>query len=271
VEENGWPDDVIGPSAIPWSNRYLTPREATLEYIAKLKASFMDALERCKTIGFDFVELHAAHGYLLHQFYSPLSNTRSDQYGGSLENRARLTLELAEALRAAWPAEKPLFVRISADDVTNGNPPEKDESGNWTSWGIEQSKWLTAKLHALGVDLIDVSSAGNWHKSEFDIKEGYQVPLAAALKAAVPDIAVGTVGVITQPKFAERVLQDGEADVVFLARELIRRPNWAFHAARELGVAVHPPVQYERGWPDLMAPRRADAPVGVFANGLASL
>ena len=172
-DENGWPQTVVGPSVIPFSHRYPTPQELTPNGISEVKSAFLAAIERCKQCGFDFIEIHAAHGYLLHEFLSPLSNSRKDAYGGSLENRARLTLEITEAARKAWK-DKPLFVRISADDVTNGEPSEK-EGTEWKSWGIEQSKWLTDKFVSFGVDLVDVTSGGNWAKSKFDVKEGYQV------------------------------------------------------------------------------------------------
>ncbi|KAH7097898.1 NADH:flavin oxidoreductase/NADH oxidase [Auriculariales sp. MPI-PUGE-AT-0066] len=254
-DENGWPDAVDGPSAIPYSSHYPHPRELSLEGIQRVKSAFRAAIARCKTIGFDFIEIHSAHGYLLHEFMSPLSNNRTDSYGGSLENRTRLTLEVAKEARELW--DGPLFVRISAEDVTNGAPPEKDaSSGEWKSWGIEQSKWITDKFEELGVDLVDITSGGNWNKSKFTLVEGYQVPLARAVKQNSKSIAVATVGMITQPKFAESVLQDGSADVVLLAREFLRRPNWPLYAANELGVAVHPANQHERAWPKLMTPHQ---------------
>ncbi|EJD49499.1 NADH:flavin oxidoreductase/NADH oxidase [Auricularia subglabra TFB-10046 SS5] len=252
ADENGWPDEVVvGPSAIPWSHRYVTPKELTVEGIKKVEDAFDAAIQRCKTIGFDFIEIHAAHGYLMHSFYSPLSNTRTDAYGRSLENRTRLTLDVAKRARAAW-ADKPLFVRISADDWTGA--PERSAAGEWQSWGIEQSKWLAERLSALGVDLLDVSSGGNWNLSKFDVKDGYQTHFARAIKEHVPNLVVGTVGMIHDPEQAEGYLADGTADVVLLAREFLRRPNWPLHAAAKLGAAVRPPVQYERAWTALMTP-----------------
>ncbi|KZW03045.1 NADH:flavin oxidoreductase/NADH oxidase [Exidia glandulosa HHB12029] len=252
ADENGWPEQVNGPSAIPWSHRYATPHEMTLKEIKDLEDAFVASIERSVKVGYDFIEIHAAHGYLLHQFYSPLSNTRTDQYGGSLENRARLTLDIVRRAREVWPADKPLFVRISADDWTG--EPEKAADGTWASWGIEQSKWLVKQFAELKVDLVDVSSGGNWHDSKFNVTDGYQTHWARAIKEAVPEIVVGTVGMIHSPEQAEGYVAEGYADVVLMAREFLRRPNWPLHAAQKLGAAVHPPVQYERAWTGLMTP-----------------
>lgn len=208
----------------------------------------------------DFVEIHAAHGYLLHSWLSPLSNTRSDSHGGSLENRMRFPLRVVERVRKAW--DGPLFVRISASDFAEG--PEKDSNGTWKSWGIEQSKIFVGELQKLGVDLVDVSAGGNWEKQKFPLGPGYQVcqplailrscthamhhqvPFADELKKAHPNTLIGTVGLITEAKQAESYLKEGKADIVLLAREFLRNPNWPFYAATELNVAIKAPNQNER-------------------------
>lgn len=211
----------------------------------------------------DFIEIHAAHGYLFHEFLSPLSNVRDDQWGGqSLENRLRLTLRIAKLVREAW--DKPLFVRLSATDWAEG--PEKDEQGIWKQWGIEQTIILVGKLKEIGVDLIDVSSGGNWVQQNITVRPGYQVraqaegamfcslihlnqvPFAEAVKNAHPDIAVGAVGMITESHQAEGIIKGKQADVVFLARQLLGDPHWALHAAKELGFKPKAANQYERAW-----------------------
>ncbi|KAG8887210.1 hypothetical protein FRB98_000372 [Tulasnella sp. 332] len=243
-EENGWPDEVYGPSAIPFSDTYPMPKAMTLENIEHVKVKFVECVERCKQIGFDFIELHFAHGYLGHSFLSPLSNHRTDQYGGSLENRMRFALEVTELVRKAWGDEKPLFVRLSATDWA---PEERDvETQEWKSWGIEQTRILAKELVKLGADLIDTSSGGNFVGQKIPVGPSYQVPFAEALKD--DDITTGAVGLITTPQQAEEILQKGQCDVIFLARELLRRADWPLYAAQELGVTVKPPVQYERAW-----------------------
>lgn len=243
-EEGGWPDEVYAPSAIPFSDTYPLPKPLTLEQIDNLKVKWVEAVERCKEIGYDFIELHFAHGYLVHEFLSPLSNTRTDAYGGSLENRMRLALEIAELVRKAWGDEKPLFVRLSATDWA---PQERNaETQEWESWGIEQTRILSKELVELGVDLIDTSSGGNFVGQKIPIGPSYQVPFSEVLKG--DQLTTGTVGLITTPKQAEEILQKGQADVIFLARELLRHVDWPLYAAQELGVVVKPPVQYERAW-----------------------
>lgn len=253
-EEGGWPENVIGPSEIPFADTYPKPRAMTIDEINTLEKAYVDAIERCEKIGFDFVEIHGAHGYILHSFYSPLSNTRTDDYGGSLDNRLRLPLQIARAVRSAWPASKPLFFRLSASDWAEG--PERDEqTGEWRYWGPEQSVELSRRLKDAGVDLIDASSGGNWVKQKIPIVPGYQVPFAEKIKKDVPDVAVGSVGLITSPQQAEKILQDDQADVVFLARELLRHADFPIYAAQELGVVVKPANQYERGWTRMMTPK----------------
>ncbi|KAG8967013.1 hypothetical protein FRC03_010860 [Tulasnella sp. 419] len=243
-EENGWPDEVYAPSEIPFSDLYAIPKPYTVDQIKDLQQKYVEAIERCKKIGFDFIELHYAHGYLAHEFLSPLSNNRTDEYGGSLENRLRFPLETAAIARKAWGEDAPLFVRISATDWAEG--PERSESGDWRSWGIEQSRILSNKLKDIGVDLIDVSSGGNWVTQKIAVGPMYQVPFAEAIHK--DGNTTGAVGLITTPQQAESILQEDKADVIFLARELLRNADWALDAAQALGIAVKPANQYERAW-----------------------
>ncbi|KAJ7103335.1 hypothetical protein B0H15DRAFT_897547 [Mycena belliarum] len=245
--ENGWPNNVYGPSAIKFSETYPLPKAMSEEDMNYVVDAFVAAAERCKEIGFDFIEIHGAHGYLVHEFMSPLSNIRTDQYGGSLDNRLRFPLRILERVRQVW-AEKPLFVRISATDWAEG--PEKAEDGTWLQWGIEQSNILVDKMMKLGVvDMLDASSGGNWSQQKItNIGEGYQVQFAEAIKKAHPSLIVGTVGMITDAKAAEATLKAGKADLVSLARELMRNPHWPLTAAKALGCRVKPANQYERMW-----------------------
>ncbi|EIN13984.1 NADH:flavin oxidoreductase 1 [Punctularia strigosozonata HHB-11173 SS5] len=250
-EEGGWPDEVYGPSAISFADTFPSPKELSVDGLNAVTEAFLAAIERCKTIGFDFIEIHGAHGYLLHEFLSPLSNARSDDYGGqTYENRVRYPLQLIEKCRKVW--DKPLFVRISATDWAQG--PEQ-ENGEWKQWGIEQSKLFTKELERLGVDLVDCSTGGNWAKQEITVGPGYQVPYAEALKGSSPTLSIGTVGMITTPKQANEIIQDAKADVVFLAREAMRDPHFPMRAAAELGVAIKPANQYERAWVPMLLPR----------------
>ncbi|KAF7347671.1 Nadh:flavin oxidoreductase nadh oxidase [Mycena venus] len=249
--ENGWPNNVYAPSAIPWSETYPNPKEMTEQDMKYVEDAFVAATKRCKEIGFDFIEVHGAHGYLIHEFVSPISNTRTDQYGGPLlENRLRFPTRLLQRICEEWK-DKPLFVRISATDWAEG--PEKSEDGTWLQWGIEQSTLWVGKMLSLGViDLLDVSSGGNWVKQKIspssNIGHGYQVPFAETIKKAHPSLIVGAVGMITDPVIAESYLKDGKADVVFLARELMRNPHWALAAAKTLGAKIKAANQYDRAW-----------------------
>ncbi|CAE6467531.1 unnamed protein product [Rhizoctonia solani] len=251
-EQNGWPTKVVGPSTIPFGGNYPQPKAMTLGDIDALEKAYLDAVERCKQIGLDFIEIHGAHGYLLHSFCSPLSNNRTDIYGGSLENRLRLPLRIVRAVRQAWGTEKPLFYRVSASDWAEG--PEQDANGEWKSWGIEQTVELAKRLKAEGVDLVDTSSGGNWSAQKIPVGPMYQVPFAERIKQEVPELVVGSVGLITSPQQAEGILQDGKADVVMLARELLRHVDFPIYAAQELGVVVKPANQYERAWTRMMKP-----------------
>ncbi|KAG6862138.1 hypothetical protein C0995_004220 [Termitomyces sp. Mi166 len=240
ADENGWPDNVLGPSDLPFSEIYPSPKAMLEEDMDVVVRAFVFAVER-----FDFIEIHAAHGYLLHSFVSPLSNVRDDRYGEQpLENRLRFPLRVVEACRRAW--EGPLWVRISACDWAEG--PEQDESGIWRQWGIEQSKIFAGEMQKLGVDLVDASSGGNWVNQEIPLKHGYQVHFAEALKQAHPSLVISTVGLITDPAEANSYIESGKADVISLARELLRTPHWPLLAAKELGVTVKAANQYERAW-----------------------
>ncbi|CAE6423814.1 unnamed protein product [Rhizoctonia solani] len=250
VEDGGWPNDIIGPSDIPYSKNLGKPRALTEEGIQGLLQAYADAVERCKKIGFDFIEIHGAHGYLIHSFYSPLSNIRTDKYGGSLENRIRFPLEVVRTVRAAW--DKPLFFRFSATDWAE---TEKNENGEWVSWGIEQSVELSRRVQAEGVDLVDVSSGGNYEKQNILVGWNYQVQFAARIKKEIPSLLVGAVGLITQPQQAEDILQQGKADVVLMARELLRNVDFPLKAAEALGVSVKPANQYELAWRRMTAPK----------------
>ncbi|KIK70732.1 hypothetical protein GYMLUDRAFT_32781 [Collybiopsis luxurians FD-317 M1] len=245
-EEHGWPDEVVAPSPIAWNENYVKPRELTKEQLVEIEEAFLASIKRCEEIGYDFIEIHAAHGYLISEFVSPLSNVRSDEFGGqSLENRLRWPLRLISRCRAAW--NKPLFIRISATDWAEG--PEQ-EDGVWKQFGIEQSKIFATEMYKLGVDLVHASSAGNWSSQKIKAGPGYQVPFAEAIKKANPGPKhfVGAVGLITDPKLAESILQEGKADIIFLARALMRNPHWPLEAAEQLGLRVKAANQYERAF-----------------------
>ena len=228
---------AIGPSPLPFALERETPHEMTLADIGQVMAAFQQAAARALAAGFQVVEIHAAHGYLLHQFLSPISNRRDDAYGGSLENRMRLLLEVVRAVREVWPERLPLFVRISATDWLAGG------------WDLAQSLQLCRWLKEDGVDLIDCSSGGLTPDARIPAGPGFQTPFAAAIRQEA-GIAVGAVGLITSPEQAEQIVATGLADAVFLARELLRDPYWPLHAARKLGVEVPWPLQYERARPE---------------------
>jgi 2,4-dienoyl-CoA reductase-like NADH-dependent reductase (Old Yellow Enzyme family) len=230
----GW--EVVGPSAVPFSPASPVPRELTEKDLDDVVADFVAAAKRALGAGFQVAEVHMAHGYLLHEFLSPLSNRRNDAYGGSLENRARLPLRVARAVREAWPEDLPLFVRISATDWVEGG------------WDLDQSIQLSRWLKELGVDLIDCSSGGLTPDARIPAAPGFQTPFATGIRQGA-GIAVGAVGLITEPMQAEQIVGTGLADVVFLARELLRDPYWPLHAARILGVDVSWPRQYQRAKP----------------------
>jgi 2,4-dienoyl-CoA reductase-like NADH-dependent reductase (Old Yellow Enzyme family) len=246
-EEGAW--TPVAPSPIAFSPKYALPRALDQAGIKAVVAAFLQAAHRALTAGFDLVEIHAAHGYLLHEFLSPLANQRTDSYGGSLENRARLLLEVVEAVRGAWPQHLPLLVRISATDWAEGG------------WGIGDSVALARLLKPRGVDLIDVSSGGMVPHAQIPMSPGYQVPFAARIRAEA-GIPTGAVGLITEPIQANDIIQQGQADLVLLAREMLRDPYWPMHAAEALSETASWPHQYLRGAPPHSLPR---APVQTQA------
>ena len=226
---NGW--QTLAPSAIPFADNVILPLEMDKAAIDKVKADFKAATARAIEAGFKVIELHAAHGYLLHQFLSPLSNKRTDEYGGLFENRVRLLLEIIEDVQQVWPTDLPLFVRISATDWTEGG------------WTIEDSVALAKILKDKGIDLIDCSSGGNV-LAKIPLKPGYQVEFAEEVRKT--GILTGAVGLITEAKQADEIIHTGQADMVIMARELLRDPHFPLRAANELGQEVKWPVQYDR-------------------------
>jgi 2,4-dienoyl-CoA reductase-like NADH-dependent reductase (Old Yellow Enzyme family) len=237
VADGGW--ETVGPSAVAFGD-YATPREMDDADRARITGAFVAAAGRAHAAGFDVVELHAAHGYLLHQYLSPLSNRRGDRYGGDLEGRMRYPLEVVEAVRAAWPADKPLLVRVSATDWAPVDGPP--------GWSAADTVIFARALAERGVDLVDCSTGGNLPRADIPVGPGYQVPFAAQVKrdAGVP---TGAVGMITAAAQAEEIVSTGQADGVFLARELLRSPAWPRAAAATLGADVDWPEQYDRGRP----------------------
>lgn len=238
-EEGQW--QTVAPSAIPFSDTYSVPKALDEAEIAGVVKAFADAAKRADAAGFDLVEIHGAHGYLLHEFVSPLANQRMDQYGGSFENRTRFPLEVVDAVRAAWPEHLPLFMRISATDWAEGG------------WTPDEAVKLAGKLREHGVDLVDVSSGGMVPHAKIPAGPGYQVPFAERVRkeANVPTAAVG---LITEPQQANDIIAKDQADIVLLAREMLRDPYWALHAAEALGEKASWPVQYLRA-----APQRSTA------------
>ncbi len=231
IGEGGW--QVSAPSALPFAPGYQTPHALERVEIDQLAESFAAAARRAHAVGFEAIELHAAHGYLLHQFLSPLSNQRTDEYGGSYDNRARFVIEVARRVRASWPERLPLLVRLSATDWVDGG------------WTLEDSIELSRRLKAEGVDLIDCSSGGLVPGAKIPAGPGYQTPFASAIRRQA-GIATAAVGLVTSPEQAEQIVATGEADAVLLAREMLRNPYWPLTAARRLGAEVPWPKQYER-------------------------
>lgn len=231
----GWPDDVIGPSAIPWRTGYPVPKEMTLDDIEELKADFVRAADRSVKAGFDVIELHVAHGYLLHSFLSPVSNTRTDKYGGSFENRTRLILEIVEQTRAAIPEDMPLFVRLSSTDWLDDNPDFKE------SWAVKDSVKLAPLLAERGVDLLDVSSGGAHPAAKISPFGPYQVPFSKEIKKAVGDkMLLAAVGSIKEGKVAENILTSGTPiDVVMAGRSFQKNPGLVWQWADELDVSIY--------------------------------
>ena len=232
----GW-GNVVAPSPLPFADGYPRPRALSVDGIQEIVAAFAEAARRAGQAGFRVVEIHAAHGYLIHQFLSPLSNQRQDAYGGSFENRIRLLREIVAAVRSSWPDGAPLFVRISATDWTEGG------------WDIEQSVELARQLRTMGVDLIDCSSGGNVARAKIPVAPGYQTSFAEQIRRE-SQIMTGAVGMITSSVQAEHILATGQADAVIIAREFLRDPYWPLRAARELGQSITWPVQYLRAAPE---------------------
>jgi 2,4-dienoyl-CoA reductase-like NADH-dependent reductase (Old Yellow Enzyme family) len=249
-ENGGW-SNVLAPSAIPFAPNYPQPHELDQSGIAAITQAFRAAAVRADKAGFDVIEIHAAHGYLLHEFLSPISNHRSDEYGGSFESRARLLLEVVAAVREVWPRERPLFVRISATDWV-------EKSGEEGGWDLPQSVQLAALLRDRGVDLVDVSSGGNVLGAAMTLGPGYQTPFSEAIRTQT-GILTGTVGMITDPAQAGHILRTGQADLIFIARQFLRDPYWPLHAAAALGETASWPAQYLRA---AAAKSPARSPVG---------
>ncbi len=231
---NGW--QTVAPSPLPWGEGENPPAELTLGDLARLRESFADAARRSARLGLDAVQVHGAHGYLLHQFLSPLSNRRSDDYGGSLENRMRFPLEVFDAVRAAFPADRPVTMRVSATDWVEGG------------WDVEQTIAFAQALESRGCSAIHVSSGGLSPLQQIRVEPGYQVPFAKAIKAAI-DIPVVAVGLITEFDQAEAILQADEADLIAIARSALYDPRWPWHAAAHFGANVKAPNQYLRSQP----------------------
>lgn len=236
ASEGGW--QTLSASEIPFHGNELAPLPLDLAGIEQVISDFTDAAKRALQAGFKVVEIHAAHGYLIHQFLSPLSNVRTDEYGGSFENRVRLLIRVIDAIQKEWPADLPFFVRISATDWA--------EHG----WDEDQSVELVKLLKTKGVDLIDVSSGGLVAHQKITIGPSYQVPFSAKIKKETGSLT-GTVGLITEAKQSEEILQNGEADLIIMARELLRDPYFPLHAAHELGEDIAWPIQYERAKPTI--------------------
>jgi 2,4-dienoyl-CoA reductase-like NADH-dependent reductase (Old Yellow Enzyme family) len=225
----------LAPSAIKFEDDYPQPAELDAAGIKKVIVDFAASAKRAREAGFQVIELHGAHGYLVHEFLSPLSNHRTDDYGGSLENRARLLREITAAVRKEWPAPRPVFVRLSATDWTEGG------------WDIDECVQLARWLKDDGVELIDTSSGGVVPNAKIPVRPGYQVPFAERIRREA-NIATGAVGLITEARQAQEILERGEADLIIMARELLRDPYFPLRAARELGVKVQAPIQYTRAW-----------------------
>jgi 2,4-dienoyl-CoA reductase-like NADH-dependent reductase (Old Yellow Enzyme family) len=240
VSAGGW--QPVGPTNEPFAPGYPVPRALTTSEIASIVDAFRRAAGRALAAGFEVVEIHAAHGYLIHEFLSPLVNTRTDSYGGSYDNRVRLCLEVVDAVRAAWPDRLPVFVRLSSTDWKDGG------------WDIEQCVELGRRLRERGVDVIDCSSGGAVPDAVIPVGPGYQVPFAERIRREA-GIATGAVGLITEPTQADGIIRDGRADCVLIARELLRDPYWPLRAARELGHVVPWPPQYLRSAPHGTPPR----------------
>jgi 2,4-dienoyl-CoA reductase-like NADH-dependent reductase (Old Yellow Enzyme family) len=239
AEQGAW--KTVAPSALPYGPDWHVPEALTAAGLKEVKQQFVAAAQRAARIGFDLVELHAAHGYLLHEFLSPISNQRSDEYGGSLENRMRFPLEVFDAVRAAWPRERPLGARVSATDWVEGG------------WTPEETLEFARALKARGCDYLDVSSGALDPRQQVPFAPGYNVPFAEKVKKG-SGIATMSVGLITRPKQAEDIIASGKADLIAIARGAMDNPRWAWHAARELGAEAPYPANYQRCTPAVWKP-----------------
>jgi 2,4-dienoyl-CoA reductase-like NADH-dependent reductase (Old Yellow Enzyme family) len=233
-EPNGW--QAVAPSPIPFRDGDPVPHELTKADIEDTIKAFGAAAKRALAAGFDVVEIHGAHGYLINEFLSPLSNHRTDEYGGSFENRIRFLSEVVTAVRREWPGSLPLFLRISANDWADGG------------WTVEDSVELARRVSVLGVDLVDASSGGLVPYAKIPIGPGYQVPFAERIRREA-NVLTGAVGLITEPEQADAIIHAGQADIVLLAREMLRDPYFPVHAAQQLGIPVQAPKQYARAFP----------------------
>jgi 2,4-dienoyl-CoA reductase-like NADH-dependent reductase (Old Yellow Enzyme family) len=233
VEDGGW--KPVAPSALAFDAGYTVPHELSVGETGQIVGAFRRSAERALAAGFEVIEIHAAHGYLLHQFLSPLCNTRTDEYGGKFENRVHIVKQVVRSVREVWPQRLPLFVRVSATDWKEGG------------WDLAQTIELARHLKLLGVDLVDVSSGGAVPGVKIPLGPGYQTGFAEAIRKET-GIATGAVGMISEPAQAETILATEQADLVFLARELLRDPYWPRRAAKALDVKIKAPVQYERAW-----------------------
>ena len=225
----------VAPSPVAFSPDHQVPVELAKDEIRRIVSLFRAAASRALAAGFELLEIHSAHGYLLHEFLSPLSNQRSDEYGGSLSNRTRIVREVVTAVREVWPERSPLFIRISASDWMEGG------------WTVEESVELARMLQPLGVDLVDCSSGGTSLTAQIPFGPGYQVPFSEQIRRDA-DIPTGAVGMITDPHQADAIIRNGQADLVLLAREFLRDPYWPYHAAKALGVKPDVPPQYRRAF-----------------------
>jgi 2,4-dienoyl-CoA reductase-like NADH-dependent reductase (Old Yellow Enzyme family) len=226
---------TVAPSELPYSSEHQSPHELSVSEIHETQAFFVAAAKRSLDAGFEWMELHAAHGYLIHEFYSPLSNHRTDEYGGSFENRIRFMLETIKGIQTVWPKDLPLTTRISGTDWTEGG------------WSVNESVELAKILKGMGVDLVDCSSGGNVGNAKVPVGAGYQVPISEAVRREAA-IATATVGLITSPQHADEIIRNGRADLVLLGREFLRDAYWPLHAAKTLGVDFKAPPQYVRAF-----------------------
>jgi len=245
--------EAFAPSAVPVSDAWPSPTPLTRDMIGDVVQAFANAAKRADRIGARVIEIHGAHGYLIHQFLSPITNRRTDDYGGSLGNRMRFAIEVFDAIRAVWPENLPIGIRVSATDWIPGG------------WCVEDTVELARALHARGCDYIHVSSGGLDSAQKITVGPGYQTGFAAAIKSAI-DMPVIAVGQISEPHQAETILRTGQADMIALARPLLFNPHWALRAAYELGEQVPYPRQYERGHPDRWGAMGINAPGNVVPD-----